>query len=201
MALKAGYYGLKKKMVDKLTKLTGIYSIGSGLNLSSAGALSVKNATTSQKGIVQLDEVPTDGSSNVPTSDGVYDALATKQNVLTFDDEPTSLSTNPVKSGGVYDAIQDVSNFYKEVRTGRFEFDNSNLSSPVEVTFDTPWEEFTASSVVFIILQFEGGNSTYVYTYSIGSVYQTRFTVLIKNINNDVSASTRAAKYTAFILN
>lgn len=108
MALKAGYYGIKKNLVNKLTKLTGIYSIGSGLNLSSAGALSAKNATTSQKGIVQLDEVPTDDSTNVPTSGGVYDALAAKQDTLTFDDTPTESSTNPVKSGGVYGVIQEL---------------------------------------------------------------------------------------------
>lgn len=39
MALRAGYYGLKKKIVEKVNAIPGIKEIGSGLNLSSSGTL------------------------------------------------------------------------------------------------------------------------------------------------------------------
>lgn len=118
--------------------------------------------------------------------------------MLRFADESNADYVEPAMTNR---ELTEKVSFYREVRTGRFEFANNNLSSPVEVTLDTPWEEFSASSVVIILLQFEGGNATYEYVYSIASIYQTRFAVMLKNINNDVSASTRAARYIAFKLN
>lgn len=60
------------------------------------------------------DAVPTEDSTNVVESGGVYDALqtvdaeiATKQDALTFDSAPTQGSSNPVTSGGVYTAIEN----------------------------------------------------------------------------------------------
>lgn len=52
-----------------------------------------------------VDSVPTDGSSNPVSSNGVYDALALKQDTMTVDAAPTQSSTNPVQSGGVYSAL------------------------------------------------------------------------------------------------
>ena len=52
-----------------------------------------------------FDNVPTSGSTNPVTSDGLYTALGTKQDTITVDSVPTSGSTNPVQSGGVYDAV------------------------------------------------------------------------------------------------
>ena len=43
MALKAGYYGIKKALIDMLNGAKIIKTIGSGLSLSDAGSLSVKN--------------------------------------------------------------------------------------------------------------------------------------------------------------
>lgn len=40
MALRAGYYGIKKKILEKVNALPGIKTIGTGLSLSSAGVLS-----------------------------------------------------------------------------------------------------------------------------------------------------------------
>lgn len=81
---------------------------------------------------IGVDGTPTDGSNNLITSDGVYDALtncvkqseltsaltpyatsssvtsalALKQDILTFDSLPTENSLHPVTSGGVYNAIK-----------------------------------------------------------------------------------------------
>lgn len=52
-----------------------------------------------------IDSVPTDGSSNPVSSNGVYDALTGKQDTLTFDATPTDNSTNPVTSDGIYTAL------------------------------------------------------------------------------------------------
>lgn len=40
MALRAGYYGIKKKILEKVNALPGIKTIGTGLSLSSNGVLS-----------------------------------------------------------------------------------------------------------------------------------------------------------------
>lgn len=81
---------------------------------------------------ISIDSTPTDGSNNLITSDGVYDALtncvkqseltsaltpyamsssvtsalALKQDILTFDSLPTENSLHPITSGGVYNAIK-----------------------------------------------------------------------------------------------
>lgn len=81
-------------------------------------------------GGIEYDAVPTSGSSNPVTSNGIYNALdwqkadlmifidgntaridklvsdiGMKQDKLFFDSTPTMYSTNPVTSGGVYDAL------------------------------------------------------------------------------------------------
>jgi len=82
---------------------------------------------------IAIDNTPTDGSTNLITSDGVYDAiqgfieqpdvtnaltpcakivyvdtkLNTKQDKLTFDSAPTDASNNPVTSGGIFNAIKN----------------------------------------------------------------------------------------------
>ncbi len=54
----------------------------------------------------EIDESPTEGSTNPVTSGGVYEALSGKQAQLTFDNTPTRNSDNPVKSGGIYTALE-----------------------------------------------------------------------------------------------
>ena len=54
---------------------------------------------------MEVDSVPTQGSSNPVSSGGVYDALSLKQNLLTFDSSPVQNSSNPVTSGGMYSII------------------------------------------------------------------------------------------------
>lgn len=54
-----------------------------------------------------IDEIPTDGSDNLVTSNGVYDFVMALTNLLRqIDNTPTDGSLNLVTSDGVYDAIQ-----------------------------------------------------------------------------------------------
>ena len=58
MALKAGYNGIKKSLLDKLLQMSGaliIKSLGTALSLSDAGELRVRNASESHSGVVQPD--------------------------------------------------------------------------------------------------------------------------------------------------
>lgn len=58
MALKAGYNGIKKNLLDKLLQMSGaliIKSLGTALSLSDAGELRVRNASDSHSGVVQPD--------------------------------------------------------------------------------------------------------------------------------------------------
>lgn len=58
MALKAGYNGIKKSVLDKLLQMSGaliIKSLGTALSLSDAGELRVRNASESHSGVVQPD--------------------------------------------------------------------------------------------------------------------------------------------------
>lgn len=74
MALKAGYYGVKKGLLNKLQKLTGIYSLDSEtLELSSAGELKVIGGSggTTVEGNPQ-DEA-TDTLSKIKIGTTVYD--------------------------------------------------------------------------------------------------------------------------------
>lgn len=60
MALKAGYNGIKKNVLDKLLQMSGaliIKSLGTALSLSDAGELRVRNASESHSGVVQPDGV------------------------------------------------------------------------------------------------------------------------------------------------
>ena len=82
MALKAGYYGIKKAFKDTIESLIAnmsdmliIKSLDDALSLSDDGELSVDDASTSGKGIVQLDTEPTEGSGNAITSGAVFAAL------------------------------------------------------------------------------------------------------------------------------
>lgn len=62
MALKAGYNGVKKSVLDKLLQMSGaliIKSLGTALSLSDAGELRVRNASDSHSGVVQPDGVTT----------------------------------------------------------------------------------------------------------------------------------------------
>lgn len=49
---------------------------------------------------VSVDSTPTENSTNLVTSGGVYAALQQRQ--MTFDNTPTANSTNPVTSGGIF---------------------------------------------------------------------------------------------------
>lgn len=68
-------------------------------------------AVAGKQNTLTFDNVPTNGSTNPVTSDGIYDALQLKQDNLTFDNVPTADSNNPVKSKGILDTI--IEYFYR----------------------------------------------------------------------------------------
>lgn len=113
MALKAGYYGVKKNVLDNLEQLDGakiIKSIGAGLNFSDAGQLSCKSATANQAGIAKsTDYIGKDVTITAPllkTLDS--DTGAVSGLSVTYDNEPgDASSTNLISSKGVYDAFKD----------------------------------------------------------------------------------------------
>lgn len=120
--------GANKYTLPNATSSTlGGVKIGSNVSVSS-GTISVANASTSAKGVVQL----TDGTSSTSTTtaatpnsvktvaddlsdhagdDTIHVTLAqqtewsAKQDALTFDTTPTASSSNPVTSGGVKSAL------------------------------------------------------------------------------------------------
>ena len=84
MALKAGYYGVTKKMINRIKALSQaviIKSISTGLSLSDGGALSLKKATAAQLGGVKIGEgieQESDGTINVSATGGL-DYSTTKE--------------------------------------------------------------------------------------------------------------------------
>jgi len=114
-----------------------------------AGEFSAKHYATkaaASASSLLVDAVPTDGSTNAVSSNGVFDALAGKQNTLTFDTVPTNGSTNPVESNGIFDAIATISSSPSGVRqtvqsasvdtTGYANFlaTSANLTMPISAT-------------------------------------------------------------------
>lgn len=107
--------------------------INAGVPTAVAGPIPVSLGGT---GNASVDTVPTEGSTKMVTSGGIYTALQNvdidvdsaisststnpvenqaiyaalqgKQSTLSFDATPTANSTNPVTSGGVYTALQNV---------------------------------------------------------------------------------------------
>ena len=85
MALKAGYNGIKKSVLDKLLQMSGaliIKSLGTALSLSDAGELRVRNASDSHSGVVQPDGETTfieggllKAASSGYTKDVLYDPV------------------------------------------------------------------------------------------------------------------------------
>ena len=125
MALKAGYYGVKKNVLDELNQLDGakiIKSVGAGLNLSSQGALSCKSATASQAGIAKSsDYLGKDVAATAPmVTTYAETGEATAVNVL-YDTWPTDNTSGEnsklVTSTGVYKALLGKLNVFVEALT------------------------------------------------------------------------------------
>jgi hypothetical protein len=55
--------------------------------------------------LAAYDTIPTDASTNIVESNGVYDALATKQATLVWDTVPVNGSTKAVRSNGIFDEL------------------------------------------------------------------------------------------------
>lgn len=86
MALKAGYKGVKNSFIAAVNSLVslGIKSLGSMFNVSSAGELTVKKATTSAAGIVKPD------GTTITINNGTISAAAAGNFDLLFGStEPT----------------------------------------------------------------------------------------------------------------
>lgn len=110
MALKAGYVGVKKAILSKLSLLDGakiIKSVGAGLNYNSGtGALSCKSATASQAGIAKsTDYIGSEVtlSNIIATRDAETGAITALTVPVTSD--ITSENTAPVTSGSVFTAL------------------------------------------------------------------------------------------------
>ena len=91
MALKAGYQGVKKSMIDALKSLSGmkvIKSFGDGLNLTSAGKLNLTAAASNKLGGIKV-------GTGLSIDDGVLSADATGIEVktLSYTGDGTSTST------------------------------------------------------------------------------------------------------------
>lgn len=109
MALKAGYQGIKKSLLDKLLQMSGsliIKSLGTALSLSDAGELRVRNASESHSGVVQPDGETTfieegllKAKASKYTKDVLYDAVT---NPVT---DNTSYSFGEDLNVNDYDAI------------------------------------------------------------------------------------------------
>ena len=65
----------------------------------------VYDALNGKMDAMSVDSTPTDGSSNLVNSNGVYDALNGKMDAMSVDSTPTDGSSNLVNSNGVYDAL------------------------------------------------------------------------------------------------
>ena len=101
MALKAGYHGIKKSLLDKLLQMSGaliIKSLGTALSLSDAGELRVRNASDSHSGVVQPDGVTTfieDGLLKAVGSGGVktfkYTGEGGSSTVIELPETPTDI--------------------------------------------------------------------------------------------------------------
>lgn len=105
MALKAGYQGIKKSLLDKLLQMSGsliIKSLGTALSLSDAGELRVRNASESHSGVVQPDGVTTfieEGLLKSAASGFSVTLLAEYQNGMPRNEE------NLIEGMSDYDAI------------------------------------------------------------------------------------------------
>lgn len=93
----------------------------------SARVFKKSEAVTTQT--LGIDTTPSNNSSNLVTSGGVYNALSGKQAVLTFDTIPTENSTNPVTSGGIYNIIIE----NEEVTAAALNDLNTRLSNVEEI--------------------------------------------------------------------
>ncbi len=71
-------------------------------------AMSIQCTLQSIEGQDAYDTAPTEGSTALVLSGGVWSALQDKQDVLTFDDEPTEGGANPMTSGAIYAALARV---------------------------------------------------------------------------------------------
>ena len=96
----------------------GVVKPGANTAVDANGALYVPNASIYQPGAVQLDSSVTAGSSNVPTSDAVYNAVSSvapsvattsSAGIVQLDSTVTQGSTNVPTSGAVYSAISGLS--------------------------------------------------------------------------------------------
>lgn len=81
MALRSGYYGVKKNVLKKLLSLAniGIQSLGSMFRISSDGELTVREATATIPGIIKLNDIPSGG--------GGLDLSTTAHKVGTYNGE------------------------------------------------------------------------------------------------------------------
>ena len=176
MALKAGYYGVKKNVLDELNQLDGakiIKSVGAGLNFnSSTGALSCKSATNSQAGIAKASDYigkdvgcdyPFQKSFNADT--GAVDNLSIGYDTK-IADNTGAYERNLITSKGVYKALHTPTALYET---------NQNIKA-VDDAFVLP-EVFTTYSKIFLVLGRSNIADGFQY-YELPTVYIGQYTLV-----------------------
>ena len=192
MALRAGYYGVKKKILDELEKLDGakiIKSVGAGLSFnSSTGALSCKLATASQAGIAKSsDYLSADIVFSAPLVT-VRDAETGELTNLGYANTGDLVSNTTIDLRAVDDAfiLTETYDNYKRIvlMLGRnnandgvqfYEVDFSLLASigaknilvPVRKYVDSPSPEYVTD---YITLQLQEDNKTFKIVKTSGTI-------------------------------
>ena len=87
------------------TDLVDIDELNSNFNIIDTQLKANADRTAGKQDALTFDDAPTEGSTNLVTSGGVYAALHDGHEVVTFDEAPVSGSRNAVRSGGIYTAL------------------------------------------------------------------------------------------------
>lgn len=140
MALKAGYYGIKDYLVKKLKRLPPIKSIGSGLQLTSAGVLKATGGSG--------------GGSNIRVKTVTYTGIGT-----------TSASSFSLETGDgakllfvlAIDAENGTESYHVNTCSpGSWDYDRYNIS--IATSYSTVTMESGAISVNGDLIQLNGGS-------------------------------------------
>lgn len=141
-------------------------------------------ALESKEDTLTFDTVPTDGSSNPVTSSGIRAALNLKQNNLTFDAYPSAGSENPVKSNGIKSAIDQ--RFADTIN------DVESVKSEIETYIS---EEYDASKVYYLndfalrygaLYRFLTNPTFLAYRDANGKVYRTINSKVYQGVQNPI---------------
>lgn len=104
LGLKEQYY-IKKDVDDKINKKQDILTIDQVPTSGSNNPISSDGVAEAIKALATKEDIQNNIVNNVYTKKEIQDKLDTKQDRLTFDSKPTEGSNNPVISGGIYQSL------------------------------------------------------------------------------------------------